>query len=158
MFNPYYARPIGSDKFLNHLLSLMTEREEVRNEEREALPEIPVHFMVEYEPPTSFDPIMEGYKALAFAVLAQAIFDYLSEYEARLVYEDEDRYSRAYVHECRCLTLENEYFRDDDEHSALLDGILHYVIHNPEDHGKLKWRLERIKSCKSRLSKVIHNS
>ena len=158
MFNPYYARPIGSDKFLNHLLSLMTEREEIRNEERDALPEIPVRPRAMYEPTTTFDPIMEGYKALAYAVLAQAISDYLTEYEARLRCEDEEQYSKAYVHECRCLTLENEYFRDEDEHSALLDGVLHYVIHNPDDHGILSYRLWRIKRTKERLSKVIHNS
>lgn len=158
MFNPYHARPIGSDKFLNHLLSLMTEREEIRNEEKEALPEIPVHLRMEPVGQTAYDPITEGYKALAMAILAQAIWDYLNEYEQRMKLEDEDRYARAYVHECRCLTLENEYFRDDDEHSALLDGILHYVIHNPEDYGWLKYRLDRIERTKSRLSKIIHNS
>lgn len=157
MFNPYYARPIGSDKFLNHLLSLMTEREEIRNEEKEALPEIPVHLRKEPEKQTVFDPIMEGYKALAMAVLAQAISDYLTEYEARLRCEYHDDMVSAYVHECRCLTMENEYFRDEGDHSALLDGILHYVIHNPEDNGWLRWRIDRIERTKSRLSKIIHN-
>lgn len=158
MFNPFHARPIGSDRFLNHLLSLMTEREEIRNEEREALPEIPVHLRMEPDKKTAYDPINEGYKALALAILAQAISDYLDEYEQRLIWEDEDQYARAYVHECRCLTLENEYFRDDEEHSALLDGILHYVIHNPDDHGKLQYRKSRIHECKRRLSNVIHNT
>lgn len=158
MFNPYHARPIGSDKFLNHMLALMTERDEIRKEELEAVPKLPIHPQKEHEEqPVYFDPIMDGYRALANAILAQAIFDYLDEYEMRLKLEHDGYDNRAYVHECRCLTLENEYFRDDDEKSALLDCILRYVIHNREDNGKLKWRLQRIAAAKTRLSKVVHN-
>ena len=157
MFNPYHARPIGSEKFEKHLLTLMVEGFETQKAAKEALPEIPICPLSAHQERAEFDPIMEGYKALAYAVLAQAISDYLDEYAARIRLEDEDRYSAAYVHECRCLTLENEYFRVDGESSALLDGILREVIHNPKDHGKLRYRLWRIEDTKRKLSKIIHN-
>lgn len=155
MFNPYYARPIGSDKFLNHLLTLMTERQEIRNEEHEALPEIPVHPRAEFKPSTAYDPIMEGWKALDLAITAQAIQDYLDCYEKRIEYEDKHWIPTAYVWECRCLTLENEFFRIDPDRSALLDGVLNYVVHNPEDRY-FRWRIDRIRSCKMALGHVIH--
>lgn len=157
MFNPYGVRPIGSEKFENHLLTLMVKGFETQQAAKEALPEYPVVPKAEYQDKTEFDPILEGYKALSAAIIAQAVSDYLEEYAVRLKLEDEGRDSLAYVHECRCLTLENEYFRVNGENSALLDGILREVIHNPEDNGKLQYRLYRIDSTKRRLLKVIHN-
>ena len=157
MFNHYSVRPIGSKRFENHLLDLLKNGIEKEEEARANIPELPIVYRKDPDDKRpEFDPIMEGYKALALAILAQTIYDYLDEYELRLKYEDEHNFTRAYVHECRCLTLENEYFRRDDENSAVLDAILRYVIHNREDHGKLKYRQRRIQRTKSRVSKLIH--
>ena len=157
MFNHYSVRPIGSARFERHLAGLMKTGIEKQEEARANIPTLPVVYRKDpTDKPTEFDPIMEGYKALALAILAQAVWDYLDEYELRLHYEDMQDFSRAYVHECRCLTLENEYFRKDDENSEILDCILRYVIHNREDHGKLRYRQYRIRAAKGRLSKLIH--
>ena len=155
MFNPYHARPIGSEKFEKHLLTLMIEAVELDEVAREAIPKYPLILTASQNERTEYDPIMEGYKALRTAILAQAVFDYLEEYEKRLKLEDDGRDSSAYVHECRCLTLENEFFREDDEGSDVLDTVLREVIHNQEDRY-LPLRLMRIRNVKRRLQSVIH--
>lgn len=157
MFNPYHARPIGSERFEEHLKALMIEGIETQKAAKEAIPEYPVIPRAFCQEKRSyFDPIMEGYIRLANAVLAQAIYDYLDEYEHRLQLEDRDCTPSAYVYECRCLTIENEYFRQDDDRSALLDGVLRYVVHNPDDIT-IHRRMRRIQESKRRLNKIIHD-
>lgn len=155
MFNPYHARPIGSEKFEKHLLTLMIEAVELDEMAKEAIPKYPLILTASQNERAEYDPIMEGYKALHFAILAQACCDYLEEYTLRLKLEYEGNDKSAYVHECRCLTLENEFFREDAERSDLLDTILREVIHNWKD--KYLWqRLLRIKAIKKRLQGVVH--
>ena len=155
MFNPYHARPIGSEKFEEHLKALMIEGIETQKAAKEVIPDYPVIPRAScQEKRFYFDPITEGYIRLANAILAQTIYDYLEEYEERLRLEYADNLPQAYVRECRCLTIENEYFRQADDTSALLDGILRYVIHHPDDHS-IPHRMRRIDQAKRRLNKFI---
>ena len=156
MFNPYHARPIGSEKFEKHLLTLMIEAVEMDELAKEAIPKYRLILSASQNEKSEYDPIMEGYKALYIAIVSQAVYDYLEEYEMRLKLEGEGKDDRAYVHECRCLTLENEFFRDEGDKSDLLDCVLRYVIHNWED--RYTWeRLIRIRETKKRLMPLIHN-
>ena len=156
MFNHFSVRPIGSVQFEEHLLGLMIKAAILDEDARLAIPEYPLILEASQNGHSTYDPIEEGWKALANAVLAQTIIDYLDEYEKRLRLEEEGRDAAAYVHECRCLTLENEYFRDEYGESDLLDSILREIIHNPDDHGKLHHRIYRIERAKRRLSVFAH--
>lgn len=155
MFNPYHARPIGSEKFENHLLTLMIEAVELDEVAKEAIPKYPLILSASQNEHAEYDPIMEGYKALRISILAQAVCDYLDEYELRLKLEYEGKDKSAYVHECRCLTLENEFFRVEDDSSDLLDIVLREVIHNRKDKYLWQSRL-RMKEIRKRLQRLVH--
>ena len=88
MFNPYHARPIGSEKFEKHLLTLLIEGFETQKALREAIPQYPVTYHAAPGEYPRFDPIDEGYKKLAFAVYAMSIYDYLDNYEKMLIREN----------------------------------------------------------------------
>ena len=151
MFNPYYARPIGSEKFEKHLLTLMIEGFETQKAAREAIPQYPVTYHAVPGEYPRFDPIDEGYKKLAFAVYALAIYDYLDSYEMMLhrEYDAGDHDPFYMVYKSRCLVLENEYFRVDEDRSAMLDLILREVCH--KDYYILH-RTHRIRNVKRRIS------
>lgn len=153
MFNPYHARPIGSEAFEKHLAALMIEGIETQNAVKEALPEYKVVPEAAKNGTVLSDPITEGYKALDTAILAQAIVDYLTEYEARLKAERTDWLNpRALVHTSRCLELENEYFREDEGHAMILDYILRHVIHcSPV----IDERLNAIRKLRSRIKVTV---
>jgi len=154
MFNPYGARPIGSKQFERHLIEMMRTGIEKQEEVRANIPEIPVVYRVDpTERHTRIDPVDEAYKRLALAILCSAIEDYIYEYECRIRLEDNGNFPKAFVHECRCMTIENEYFRIDDERSAILDGILRNIIHNEED-TKLQYRLDRMKRARKRIGNL----
>ena len=151
VFNPYRVRPIGSAQFENHLLTLMVEGIEREKEVREYIPEYPVipRRAPEDDSPY-YDPIEKGYKMLEYAILCQAVFDYLTEYEKRIAYEDRDD-PRALVSESRCLQIENEYFRQDPDKGDLLDMILRHVCHQDIP---LQARLNRIRRAKGRIPAI----
>jgi len=151
MFNPYYARPIGSEKFEKHLLTLMIEGFETQKAARETIPEYPVTYRAVPGNRLRFDPIDEGYKKLAFAVYTLAIYDYLDNYEKMLEreYDFSDLDAAYTVFKSRCLELENEYFRIDEDRSAMLDLILREVCH--KDYY-IQHRIHRIRNVKRRIS------
>ena len=152
MFNPYHARPIGSQAFENHLLTLMVEGIETQKSAKEAIPDYKVIPHAAPKELVHSDPVMEGYKALNTAILSLAIIDYLTEYEARLKVEREsDLDPRALVHISRCLELENEYFRQDEDREMILDYILKNVIHCS---NKINYRLAAIRELKSKISRL----
>ena len=156
MFNHYSVRPVGSVRFERHLAEMMRIGNEKYDEEKSNIPVLPV--VLQKDPTdklSGYDPVEQGWKELEFAILAQAVADYLDEYEDRLFWEDRGNDQKAYVHECRCLTLENEYFRMDEDRGNVLDLILKYVIHNPYDRGKFKWRMDRIRNAKKRFTHLI---
>ncbi len=156
MFNPFYARPIGSERFERHLLTLMLESDEKRKAADEAVPVLPVNLRVDpCVRAHGWNPDRDGWYALKAAIEASAVADYLDCYIRRLQREARGDDAGAYVWQCRCITLENEYFRKDEELSALLDSILAYVVHNWEDRT-LSERILRMDHAARRLLKVMH--
>lgn len=147
MFNPYHARPIGSEKFENHLLTLMIEGIETQKASLEAIPQYPVTYHAAPDECPRFDPIDEGYKKLAFAVYALAIYDYLDNYEKMLERDNigGDLDAAYMVYKSRCLALENEYFRIDEDRSAMLDLILRKVCHKDYYIQRRIWRVRNVK-------------
>lgn len=123
MFNPYYARPIGTEKFEKHLLSLMVEGIETEKTAREALPEIKVVPRVMPGERKRGDPVDDCWRDLNTAVLTLAIIDYLRAYRYKLKYED-STHPQALVWFSRCVEMENGYFRKDGDREQLFDAIL----------------------------------
>lgn len=134
MFNPYFARPIGSEQFERHLLTLMVRGDQEAKEAAEALKGYPFTLRVEEHNPARLDPVDEAWKLLGLAVYAMTIMDYLEQYACRLRSEDAGNLVQAEVFESRCLTLENEYFRGTEEGEWMIDSILREIIHNDRDH------------------------
>ena len=138
MFNPYYARPIGSKKFENHLLSLMAEKLYSQQDIRAALPEIPVipRAMLG-ESSWQMDPIDRCWNDLNTAILALALVDYLDSYMLKLKAADEHS-PKEWVYFSRCAVIENEYLRQDEDRSALLDAILNEIHAGYHIQNKLR--------------------
>ena len=154
MFNPYFARPIGSERFEKHLMTLMVRGDEEAKEAAELIHEMPYSLQIADHDPVNWDPIDEGWKLLSLAIYAMAICDYLEEYEMRLRLEDDGRYSFAEVHESRCLTLENEYFRTTDDGEIMIDCLLREICHNRQDRY-MKQRIDRIHDTHVRIHRWI---
>jgi hypothetical protein len=154
MFNPYFARPIGSERFEKHLLTLMVRGAEEAKEAAELIHEMPYSLQVEEHDPVRWDPLDEGWKLLGLAVYAMAINDYLFEYEQRLRSEDEGNLVYAEVHESRCLTLENEFFRVCEDRECMIDSLLREICHNREDRY-MRERIDRIHETQKRISRWI---
>ena len=147
MFNHPSVRPIGSKQFERHLVTLMIKAVELDETAKEAIPNYPLVLKSSQNDRVEYDPIMEGYKDLYFAIYAQAVSDYLYSYEKMLELElkyGED-YPNILVWRSRCLQLENEYFRQDDDRSVLLDTILREICHR--DY-KLQDRIRRVKRAR----------
>lgn len=153
MFNHYSVRPIGSDKFLKHLETLMIKAVEMDKTAKEAIPEYPLILTVSQNDRAEYDPIMEGYKALDFAIYAQAVYDYLYSYEKMLQLElnHSEYHPNVLVWKSRCMALENEYFRKDEDKAELLDKILRDVCH--KDY-KLQDRIKTIRSAMRHLPAI----
>ena len=128
MLNPFHARPIGSDRFEQHLLTEMCRAEEQKNMEKEAVPDVKLILHAVSGQTGSYNPIDEGYKALAVAIFARALADYLMEYAWCLKMHD-DNNPREWVHFSRCVVLENEYFRTDQKRADIFDYVIKNVIH-----------------------------
>ena len=127
MFNPFFARPIGSDSFERHLITQMVKAEEVKNMEKEAIPEVRL-ILHAIQEPASYDPVDEGYRALATAILARALADYLECYANWLRTKDADSPMQD-VYFSRCLVIENEYFRTDPARANLLNYVIKNIVH-----------------------------
>ena len=127
MFNPYFARPIGSDRFEQHLLTLMTQAEEKKSMEKDSFPEVKLILSVRHEKPAEYDPVDAGWKALDTAIFAQALVDYLLNYAYMLKFHD-DSDPKEWVHFSRCVDMENTYFRTDPDKARIFDYILVNVV------------------------------
>lgn len=148
MFNPYHARPIGSEQFENHLLTVMTEKFYTQQQAREAIPEYPViPRAMPGESSWKMDPIDRCWNDLNTAILSLALIDYLDAYASKLWLAD--RHSpKEWVQFSRCVVIENEYLRTDEDRAALLDAILNEI------HAccYLQEKLDVIQRIKSRIS------
>ena len=147
MFNPFYARPIGSDRFEQHLLTEMCRAKEQENMEKEALPDVKLILHAVPEMSSGSDPVDEGYKALAVAIFARALADYLLEYAWCLkMHNDND--PREWVHFSRCVVLENEYFRTDPKRAEIFNYVIKNVVR------KDYYIQDRIKTIKEFAHKI----
>ena len=143
MFNHYAVRPVGSDRFFDHLKDV-----QARSWYDMELPEEPedIARLCEkaHAPWKETDVRSDPWQNLYYAILINAMIDYLDEYEAKL--EIGPGNPQFWVHESRCLSLENGYFRDDDFLSSIFDKLLVGVC----------WAgVDEIRRCRERLKRVI---
>lgn len=148
MFNPYHARPIGSEKFEKHLLTLMAEGFYTKQAAREAISEYPVvPRAMPGESSWQMDPVDRCWNDLNTAILSLALIDYLNAYAKKL--EAADRLSpREWVYFSQCAVIENEYLRMDEDRAALLDAILSEI----HAYYHLQNKLAVIRRIKNRIS------
>lgn len=148
MFNPYHARPIGSEQFENHLLTVMTEKFYTQQQAREAIPEYPViPRAMPGESSWKMDPIDRCWNDLNTAILAMALVDYLDSYARKLKAADAHS-PKEWVHFSRCAVIENEYLRQDEDRAALLDAILDEI----HAHYHLQSKLQVIQRFRHRIN------
>lgn len=148
-FHPWGVRPIGSPQFEDYLTDLFSSLEYERKDNIAAIPPYPVRMRKEPEM-KRYDPVQQAWLALDAAIKGVAVQDYLREYRMRLEAQEDGEFPEAEVHECRCLELENEYFRQDEELSELLDRVLREVVHDP-GCGNIRYRIRRIKQVEHQL-------
>ena len=153
MFNPYGVRPIGSRRFEEHLNEVARICAVKEEEKRSMIPVLPTRYQADpderrWRP----DPMNAGWEMLHTAIIARALVDYLEAYAYAIEFEDNHDY-RADVYMSRCLTLENEYFRQDENLEAMFDYILRHVCHR--DY-KLRDRLDRINRARLNIQKLSY--
>lgn len=141
MFNPYAVRPIGSDRFLEHLNDIQTERYYAT--EMPAVEfKVTLHGWLPWREPEAPDP----YYSLMMAVIGSAFMEYLNCYERKircLKHHDEASY---WVWNSACIDLENSYFRRDPGLEVLFDKLLQNVC----------WEgTQEIEKCKRELSRML---
>ena len=62
------------------------------------------------------------------AIVASTFIEYLSEYRSKTIREEKYGRDAAYwVHNSRCIDLENFYFRQNDFLSKVFDDLLEYI-------------------------------
>ena len=148
MFNHYSVRPIGSDKFLKHLETLMIKAVEMDKTAKEAIPEYPViPRAMPGESSWKMDPIDRCWNDLNTAILALALVDYLDSYARKLKAADAHS-PKEWVHFSRCAVIENEYLRQDEDRAALLDAILDEI----HAHYHLQSKLQVIQRFRHRIN------
>lgn len=143
MFNPYNCRPIGSERFLEHLKDVQTSS--LYDSEFQNAPEFLTDLHVGGHVPWQQAEIKEDpYTRLYWAIVAGALIEYLEAYDRKLaVSPDKPSY---WINESRCLTLENDYFRTNPTLEAIFDGLLINVC----------WLgREEIQNCRKRLMRAI---
>lgn len=108
MFNPYAVRPIGSERFFEHLKDVQTEQYyNLKPEDEQDI------VLTGWFPWKHYDKhLLDGADELVIAVAAMAFIDYLEAYREKLIIENMKGRNGAYwFYNSRCLVLENEYFR-----------------------------------------------
>ena len=80
MFNPYFARPIGSRKFEEHLITLMIRNREMAWEESEMLADAPVTVMPAAHDAQAYRPLERGWYKLDALIRAEEYFRFLEDY------------------------------------------------------------------------------
>ena len=80
MFNPYFARPIGSRKFEEHLITLMIRNREMVREEAEMLKDGPVEIRPAAHDAQAHRPLERGWYKLDALVRAGQYYTFLEQY------------------------------------------------------------------------------
>lgn len=140
MFNAYSIRPIGSEKFLEHLKDIQT-----RSLYDTMIPfegEVDIHGSI----PWASRGIQDPYVSLATAIIANTILEYLHNYEKKehfLAVCDDKMY---WVYNSHCIQLENDYFRRSPFLEMLFEKLLEEVC----------WEGEAaIEQCARRMRSVL---
>ena len=80
MFNPYFARPIGSRKFEEHLITLMVRNWEMVREEAEMLKDGPVEVRPAAHDAQAYRPLERGWYKLDALIRAEEYYNFLKDY------------------------------------------------------------------------------
>lgn len=80
MFNPYFARPIGSRKFEEHLITLMIRNREMVREEAEMLDDGPVEVRPAAHDAQAYRPLERGWYKLDALIRAEEYYNFLKDY------------------------------------------------------------------------------
>ena len=145
MFNPYAVRPIGSDRFLEHLKDIQTTSY-YGTEFAFDLP-ILASGHVPWGKPNKKK--MDGWEELCLAIIANAFIDYLEAYKEKTLILDQFGQTAGYwVWNSRCISLENTWFRKNPFLEYCFDCLLLNVCWEGVDeiercikrfHGYLRW-------------------
>lgn len=130
MFNPYTVRPIGSERYNNHLLDVFTRKYYENNyaDCDEDLEKLAIYGHPIWKSEKPYDP----FERLIIAVLVQAICDYIDAYHKRQKAEEDFRDGDYVLYNSYCLRLENEYFRVNEFTENIFDKLL-YELHQSKD-------------------------
>ena len=129
MFNAYAVRPIGSARFEEHLLDIMTSRHYAGlSRGQEDLSRIAPAGTRLYHSAGTQDP---G-DLLVTAVAGQSVCDYLLFYVQRRIAELEGNPGNYVLYDSRCLDLENGFFRKSLVMETLFEELLR-LLHSGED-------------------------
>lgn len=133
MFNPYTTRPIGSKKYEEHLLDVMTSAyfQNKINDDDDLLK------LAEYGQRLWFNEIEEDpYETLAIAVTVQAVIDYIQYYtnwkKAQSKYDE----GQEVLWHSRMIQIENEFFRQYDITETAFEQLLKILF--CKDYESLK--------------------
>lgn len=140
MFNPYSARPIGTEKFEQHLEDCQTEAYYDRVlpfEESEVK-------LYSGRAPWKTEAATDGWTKLAMAVVYGAFLEYLKEYRASHEALARGNNGDWVLHNSWCLRMENEYFRTNPTLEHMFDTVLKKVCwEGPEQIDKAIRMLQR---------------
>lgn len=121
-FNPYEVRPIGSDKFEEHLQDICVSeyyRNRLPADDEDPL-KLAAYGTKIWRSEPAYDPWIE----LMFAVTAQAVVDYIEAYKHWKKAQEKDDMGAEVMWHSRMLQMENEYFRSYEITEILFDKLL----------------------------------
>ena len=121
-FNPYEVRPIGSDKFEEHLQDIYVSeyyRNQLPADDEDPL-KLAAYGTKIWRSEPAYDPWIE----LIFAVTAQAVVDYIEAYKHWKRAQEKDDIGAEVMWHSRMLQMENEYFRSYEITEILFDKLL----------------------------------
>lgn len=144
MFNPFQCRPIGSGRFEEHLKDVQTSKYYETEIPKEKM-ETAWHSCENCHLPWHEDDGKEEpWANLYWAIVINAFIDYLDEYERKISCHAHDK--DFWIHESRCIQMENDYFRTNDDLEWIFDQMLVRVC----------WRGQHeIDRCRKQLKMAI---
>ena len=102
VFNPYFARPIGSRKFEEHLITLAVRNRGMAREESEMLADAPVTVMPAAHDAQAHRPLERGWYKLDALIRAEDYYRFLQEY----IYSSAER--KSLLKKCADELLESD--------------------------------------------------
>lgn len=149
MFNPYAVRPIGSQKFEEHLKDIQTSKwyEFDYGKDTEVQDCMFLHGYLPWDTAGN-DPFEAPWRKLWIVIVVMAIQDYLEFYQKRnacLFEDDEPGYQ---VWESKCLDLENNFFRKGDFTEIIFDKLLTGICWMGGDE---------IHACQKRMNRLLQS-